>query len=240
MTKYEFETELKKNIRSLPSDEIKRVLEYYGELFEDMAERGKSEREIINEFGNPSDVANKILSEYDGELREEAQGAEPQENKEPAPKEEKSEKIENAEKGEKGEKGEKAEVEPEAKKPTENITVENRKGGIDGARLALFVTVNVLTGGAFFIVVGVVWILLGVAVVCGGAFAVGGAVGALSSLAVMFTGHAGAGIAQLGVSVALAGLGILTVLGGVLLIRLYFKFNKIIFGGIKKLLSKGV
>ena len=37
MTKYEFETELKKKISRLPADEIKRVIEYYGELFEDMA-----------------------------------------------------------------------------------------------------------------------------------------------------------------------------------------------------------
>lgn len=68
MTKYEWETELKKNIHRLPADEIKRVMEYYGELFEDHIERGKTESQIINEFGNPVDVADKILSEYDGEL----------------------------------------------------------------------------------------------------------------------------------------------------------------------------
>ncbi|MCX4314104.1 MAG: hypothetical protein OSJ83_09675, partial [Clostridia bacterium] len=56
-------------IRRLPDDEIKRVTDYYGELFADKAERGESEREIINEFGNPVDVADKILSEYDGEIK---------------------------------------------------------------------------------------------------------------------------------------------------------------------------
>lgn len=68
MTKYEWETELKKNIHRLPADEIKRVMEYYAELFEDHVERGQTESQIINEFGNPVDVADKILSEYDGEL----------------------------------------------------------------------------------------------------------------------------------------------------------------------------
>ena len=69
MTKYEWDRELKKNIHRLPDDEIKRVLEYYDELFEDYIERGKSEREIIAEFGNPCDVADKILADYDGELK---------------------------------------------------------------------------------------------------------------------------------------------------------------------------
>lgn len=68
MTKYEWETELKKCIHRLPPEEIKRVMEYYSELFEDHIERGKNETQIINEFGNPVDVAFKILSEYDAEV----------------------------------------------------------------------------------------------------------------------------------------------------------------------------
>ena len=75
MTKYEWETELKKNIHRLPDDEIARVMEYYGELFADMIERGKKETEIISEFGNPVDVAdiryavyqNRVLSIHTGE-----------------------------------------------------------------------------------------------------------------------------------------------------------------------------
>jgi len=64
VTKYEWETELKKNIHRLPSDEINRVLEYYDELFADKIERGYGETEIIAQFGNPADVAYKIISEY--------------------------------------------------------------------------------------------------------------------------------------------------------------------------------
>ncbi|MDE7395611.1 MAG: DUF1700 domain-containing protein [Clostridiales bacterium] len=63
MTKYEWERELEKNLHTLPKDEIKRVLEYYNELFIDKIERGGTETSVIAEFGNPFDVANKIIAE---------------------------------------------------------------------------------------------------------------------------------------------------------------------------------
>lgn len=63
MTKYEWERELEKNLHTLSKDEIKRVLEYYNELFMDKIERGGTETSIIAEFGNPFDVANKIIAE---------------------------------------------------------------------------------------------------------------------------------------------------------------------------------
>lgn len=64
MTKYEWETELKKCMHRLPKAEQDKVLEYYNELFADQAENGRSEKQIINEFGNPSDVAFKIMTDY--------------------------------------------------------------------------------------------------------------------------------------------------------------------------------
>lgn len=64
MTKYEWETELRKCMHRLPRTEQDRVLEYYNELFADQAENGRSEKQIINEFGNPSDVAFKIMTDY--------------------------------------------------------------------------------------------------------------------------------------------------------------------------------
>lgn len=66
MTKYEWESELKKNIHRLPVDEISRIMEYYDELFADKIERGYNECEIIGQFGNPVDVADKILADYEG------------------------------------------------------------------------------------------------------------------------------------------------------------------------------
>lgn len=64
MTKYEWETELKKCMTRLPKAEQDRVLAYYNELFADRADDGMSEKQIINEFGNPVDVAFKIMTEY--------------------------------------------------------------------------------------------------------------------------------------------------------------------------------
>ncbi|MCL2061039.1 MAG: DUF1700 domain-containing protein [Firmicutes bacterium] len=61
MTKYEWEKELKNNLKRLPQEEIARIVDYYNELFADKAESGSSEREIIRGFGNPFDVAYKII-----------------------------------------------------------------------------------------------------------------------------------------------------------------------------------
>ena len=64
MTKYEWERQLKKGISGLPKSEQQRVLEYYNELFSDKIDAGMREQEIIAEFGNPYDVANKLLVDY--------------------------------------------------------------------------------------------------------------------------------------------------------------------------------
>lgn len=64
MTKFEWERQLKKGISGLPDSEQQRVLDYYSELFSDKIDAGMSEREIIAEFGNPYDVANKILVDF--------------------------------------------------------------------------------------------------------------------------------------------------------------------------------
>ncbi len=250
MTKYEWETELKKNICRLPADEVKRVLEYYGELFDDMAERGKSEREIINEFGNPADVADNIFSEFEDiappERAEKPENAERETPKSGADKSENGERQENSEhraenassaEYAKSAKSAKSEKNAENAENAKNIKIEKSGGHIDVARLVLFVLFNVFTGGFMFIAVGVVWILLAAFTVCGAAFVLGGGVSLFSSFALIGTGHAGAGIAQFGISVALAGLGLLMTLGCVMLIKLYGIANAKLFGGIRKLLT---
>lgn len=64
MTKYEWDRQLKKGISSLPAGEQRRVLEYYNELFSDKIDAGMKEQEVIAEFGNPYDVANKLIVDY--------------------------------------------------------------------------------------------------------------------------------------------------------------------------------
>lgn len=64
MTKFEWERQLKKGIESLPRSEQQRVTDYYNELFADKIDAGMNEMEIISEFGNPYDVANKIIVDF--------------------------------------------------------------------------------------------------------------------------------------------------------------------------------
>lgn len=85
MTKYEWESELKRHIAGLPKEEQTKALEFYNELFEDKIESGYKEKRIIAEFGNPRDVADKILEEYNAGASRAAASlpAEPERSDEP-------------------------------------------------------------------------------------------------------------------------------------------------------------
>ena len=63
MTYNEWRDELKDNLLSVSDEERKRVLDFYAEAYADKREAGKSEREIINDFGAPYDAAQRILNE---------------------------------------------------------------------------------------------------------------------------------------------------------------------------------
>ncbi|MDE6618211.1 MAG: DUF1700 domain-containing protein [Clostridiales bacterium] len=234
MTKYEWEHELKKNIHRLPADEIARVLDYYNEMFEDNIERGKSEREIIREFGNPVDVADKILSEYDGELL-------PTEERIPVPQPPEDKPSDSgifdghdnnkcddtiADKSIKDSVEQKKNEQSEYDKLDE---VDKRN-----VKVALFLVVNFVTGFAFVIVAAVAWIVLAAFTVAGVGMGLGGAYAFIVSFGPMFTGGFGAGLAQLGISMALVGLGVILVVGCVRLIRTYAKMTKTLYNGIFK------
>lgn len=64
MTKFEWERQLKKGLSGLPAAEQQRVLDYYGELFSDKIDAGMKEEDIVAEFGNPFEVANRILVDF--------------------------------------------------------------------------------------------------------------------------------------------------------------------------------
>lgn len=63
MKKYDWDKQLRKELRSLPEDERETILDYYNEIFEDKRDRGERETEIIASFGSPYAVAEKILRE---------------------------------------------------------------------------------------------------------------------------------------------------------------------------------
>lgn len=234
MTKYEWEHELKKNIHRLPADEIARVLDYYNEIFEDNIERGKSEREIIREFGNPVDVADKILSEYDGELL-------PTDGHISVPQrtEDKPTDIgifdghdNNMCDDTIADKSANDKVEQKKTEKTEYDKLDE----VDkrNVRVMLFLVFNIVTSFALVIVASVLWVVLAAFTVAGVGMGLGGAYAFIVSFGPMFTGGLGAGLAQLGIGIAHVGLGVIVVVGCVRLIRMYAKATKTIYNGIFK------
>ena len=63
MTTKEWLEILDKRVKSLAKSERESVISYYSEIVADGLESGASEEEIINNLGNPHDVAKKILDE---------------------------------------------------------------------------------------------------------------------------------------------------------------------------------
>ena len=220
MTKYEWETELRKNVHRLPDEEIRRVLEYYDELFADKIERGYTESEIVGQFGNPVDVADKILSEYEGELEGEREEVPPPvmgsardtaNEREDAAQEKKTEVREIA-------------WSREDTPPPPHKT--EPEGKLRGERLVIFLLINVLTGFAVFFAVGAVWIAAAALTVAGGAIAVGGVAGTVMQLVQVLRGLGGAAWAQLGMCVALCGAGILLTVACVWGVKLLYRLTK--------------
>lgn len=236
MTKYEWEKELKRNIHRLPDDEIARVLEYYNELFEDNIERGRSEREIISEFGNPSDVADKIMSEYDGALKDEDPFDVPPfrtsgDTDEKPRAEHKTETVFDGHADNPSRKIDNTDGNASAGAKSETDGDNNRTWA-----LVAFIVINIITGFAMFFVLGAVWLVLGALVLSGAAATAAGVAAFVISFGPMFGGAAASGLAQSGIGIAAAGVGIMIVIGAVMLIRLYAKATKKAFTW----LSKGV
>lgn len=242
MTKYEWEHELRKNIHRLPNDEIARVLDYYDEIFEDNIERGKSELDIIREFGNPADVADKIMSEYDGELLpEDGMVATPFDAPQSA-RNDCASKPDNYFVGAaacgKSEDGihaaESSCNTSEAKcnaAPNKSVTVaETDKRNV---KVVLFLVLNIITGFAFVIVALALWIVLASFAIAGLGMSAGGLYSFVTSFGVIASAGVGSGLAQLGISIAAFGAGVITISVCVKLIRSYGattkKFFKTIF-----------
>ena len=77
MTYNEWRDELKSNLLCVTESERRRVLDYYAEAYADRRDAGFSEREIIDDFGAPSDAAQRILCDKNDDF--EPVGEEPRE-----------------------------------------------------------------------------------------------------------------------------------------------------------------
>ena len=65
MTYKVWERQFKSKLKSLPSGERKRIVEYYREMFADLTSGERSEESVLAEFGTPEQCAAKVLN--DGE-----------------------------------------------------------------------------------------------------------------------------------------------------------------------------
>ena len=61
MTFSEWKKALRRSLDDLPDEEIDTAIEYYKEMFADMTEAGRSEEDILAEFGAPAECAERIL-----------------------------------------------------------------------------------------------------------------------------------------------------------------------------------
>lgn len=63
MNRIEYMAALERSLMSLPEQERRDALEFYLNYFEDAAEGGKTEEQVISELGTPTHAAAKIISE---------------------------------------------------------------------------------------------------------------------------------------------------------------------------------
>lgn len=59
--------ELNRYLSVLPAEESRRVAEYYGEMIADRLEAGRSEAEVLEQMGDPYDVARSVIASYRAE-----------------------------------------------------------------------------------------------------------------------------------------------------------------------------
>ncbi len=224
MTKYEWESELKKNIHRLPVDEISRIMEYYDELFADKIERGYNECEIIGQFGNPVDVADKILADYEGATSQAPQTPTPamhahaDATAEPIQKEQETS------------------VPTPAPAPAAAAAPSPAKqsGGLQSDRAIILAVVMVFTGFLPIILIGIVWIVAAALVVSGAACALGGVAGSILTVITVFRETLGVGLAQIGMCLAVAGMGVVLTTACVAGMRLLAKGTAWIFRAAKR------
>ena len=59
----EWKRTLRARLDDLPDDEIDAAIDYYKEMFSDMSDAGRSEAEILSDFGSPEECAERIRKE---------------------------------------------------------------------------------------------------------------------------------------------------------------------------------
>lgn len=72
VNKGEFLHELRLKLSALPAEDVDRTVNYYSEIIDDMTEDGKTEEEAIAELESVDEIAQRIISETQGGLRQQS------------------------------------------------------------------------------------------------------------------------------------------------------------------------
>lgn len=220
MTKYEWEKELKKALNTLSKEEQRKVFDFYNELFEDKIENEMTESQIISEFGNPRDVADKILgeSEQARNIRKTSQSIDPSQilkaPQKPAP--------------------------PHNEKAS-NVNYGKPKRKLNTTAVVLIIVLSPIWIGLFAgligLVVGLICGHLGL-VAAGGGLILAGIVALVPSL-IMFSTSAAVAIVQIGICFIFFGLGVILLLASIKLVKLTIKLMAKFFKSLPNLFYKG-
>ena len=64
MNKQEFLSALRRKLRGLPEEDIRRALDYYSEILADRIDEGLTEQQAVAALDNPEDIAAQLRQEY--------------------------------------------------------------------------------------------------------------------------------------------------------------------------------
>ncbi|MCI8988215.1 MAG: DUF1700 domain-containing protein [Clostridia bacterium] len=227
MTYNEWRDELKSNLLSVTEDERQRVLDFYAEAYADKREAGKSEREIINDFGAPYDAAQRILNEkIDDEFKSDVTA------------EEKPTEIQQTDRKNEKLKKERDELKKECEELKKEKEREKSKSyGGKRSRGWLFVLFCIIFSIPIFVVivmlasVSFAVTITPFALVAGGAAATGGSIG------IMISGDIAYGLYTLGAGLVSLGAGIALFPLLLKLVKLIWKFFRIFFSALRRVIG---
>ena len=195
MTKKEWFSRLRNFIQGMPQEEQRKIFDYYEELYADKRESGMSEWDIIAEFGNPQEVAGKMLTEMstlhseDADYRTAAAPVYPAErDRRASPRTAVPGYAES----------------PHYAESPQSPAAEKRKFSF--GRLLVFIFLLIPCGAILFALIFAVWAAFLALTVSGVVIAIGGGGSAIYTLATAF--ESGTWLAYAGAGLALVGAGI--------------------------------
>ncbi|MCL2370325.1 MAG: DUF1700 domain-containing protein [Firmicutes bacterium] len=229
MTRSQWMTELKKYLITLSHEDLERAVEYYNEIYEDKNEAGIPEKEIIYQFGNPRDAAKKILDDFAGVVPESVVAIQ---NESFQTNVDMQQQVHEQVQPQLVQQPQFEQSQPQQQvQPQSQSAHTPKRGGIPiWVIILITVCITLFIGPIIGLVATVfalfvtVWALVGTLFAVAGSLILAGLVGTGYSIYTL-TLNAPVGLAQLGMSLAALGLGILLLIVAVIVLRLWIKAN---------------